>query len=279
MVYDKIDETLIPIQKWVSEHDTLPKIDTLVLKHFINVCNGNIQEIQKLIELHYSIRNSYSNLFIERDPTSKESQNSLRASDVIYLPKLTSDNSIIQISRISDPDPDKYNHPETVKTVAMVYDMLFRTIPETQIIDSVISIFDSANISLRHVSKISISALRGFMKFYEKGTAYKIAQIHVINCPSYINKIMAVLRPFMADHINKMINFHQPNSQTLFKYISKDLLPIEFGGTGESLELLRIKQRENLIKHRDYLIDLNYWKHKDKIVPKIEKDFQNLNLD
>lgn len=62
-----------------------------------------------------------------------------------------------------------------------------------------------------------------------------------MNAPSFMDKVMMILRPFMKRELLDMLVFHQIGSRTLDKYIPMDALPKEAGGQNMSFDKARGK--------------------------------------
>lgn len=53
--------------------------------------------------------------------------------------------------------------------------------------------------------------------------------MHIINCNPIIDKITALIKPFIRAENFNLIHFHTPGSETLFDYVPRDVLPVEIG--------------------------------------------------
>lgn len=123
--------------------------------------------------------------------------------------------------------------------------------PDTKTLtDGEIPIFDMARVSYRHLTKIVLSTLRLYMKYTQEAHPVRVRQIHIINCNPIIDKIIYLIKPFVRTENFKMINFHTPESTTLFKFIPKEFLPIEYGGSVGSLETMKQFWMNKLESHR-----------------------------
>lgn len=69
----------------------------------------------------------------------------------------------------------------------------------------------------------------------------KLKEFHFINAPSFMDKVLGLLRPFMSEQILGMLKVHQTNSETLFNFMDKSLLPEEMGGQYKDYQALRGK--------------------------------------
>lgn len=116
-----------------------------------------------------------------------------------------------------------------------------------------------------------------------------LVNVHFINVPSFINQVMAVIRPFLRKEVEKLIRFHKSGSDTLYDFVPKELLPVEYGGETGTLDELRQEWRKKIELHRDYLIDKNNWLLKNcesstnsdecDITEKIARGFNDMGFD
>jgi hypothetical protein len=58
----------------------------------------------------------------------------------------------------------------------------------------------------------------------------RLRGVHFLNAPSFMDKLMMLLKPFLKKELLEMLHIHQVNSDTLEEYISKKALPKEEGG-------------------------------------------------
>lgn len=107
--------------------------------------------------------------------------------------------------------------------------------------DCDIPIFDMTGFTYRHITKLSLSTLRCYMKITQEGFPVRIKKIHLINVSPVLNKVLLVLKPFMKARVRNNLNFHLPNTTTLFDDIPREFLPVEFGGTAGSLAEIKKK--------------------------------------
>lgn len=53
---------------------------------FIEACNGDVEEAQKLIELSYTFRSKHPDLFLNRDPLDPKTQKAFNNSYIVSYP-------------------------------------------------------------------------------------------------------------------------------------------------------------------------------------------------
>jgi hypothetical protein len=50
---------------------------------------------------------------------------------------------------------------------------------------------------------------------------------------------MSWIRPLMKPEVQARLNFHAPNSETLFDFVPRDVLPKEYDGYAESIKVTK----------------------------------------
>ncbi|CAG9790937.1 unnamed protein product [Diatraea saccharalis] len=220
---------LVNIKNWLCKQPHLPHdVDEVLLKRFILSCGYSIERAKRSLDLFFTIRSNAPELFCMRDPWSQEIRRAFEVTDLIPLPRTTKENYKVFLYRLSNPDMDLFSFVDVVKAFFMLADT--RLTEEDEIPAGEIPIFDSANVSLKFIPKINLSVLRKYMIYTQEALPIRLKQVHVINAPAYISKIHAICKPFIKAEVAKMIKFHEPNSDTLYKDIPQELLPAEYGG-------------------------------------------------
>uniref|UniRef100_A0A1B0FEF4 CRAL-TRIO domain-containing protein n=1 Tax=Glossina morsitans morsitans TaxID=37546 RepID=A0A1B0FEF4_GLOMM len=252
------------LQKWFEDNKKLPKkVDRLLLKRFYQCMYENMEDTQKRIEINYLIRNRHPHIFLIRDPNDASSHQTFEYADMVPLPGLTKEKYKITFFRLNDPDPKKMKFTEDTKAYIMVTDCRF-CMPDLADADCLsegeLQIFDMTGFNVKHVGRLSIASLHIYMKFLNQAFPVRIKHIHMINCPSYLDTLISVLRPFISNEVFKLIYFHTTRIDTLYEHVPRELLPDEYGGFAGKLSDLKAQFTQVMSDKRDYLIDPDYWK-------------------
>jgi len=62
---------------------------------------------------------------------------------------------------------------------------------------------------MRHISRLTISTLRAYIKFLQLAYPVRLRAIHMINCPSYLDRIVSVVKPFISEEVFKLVGFYR----------------------------------------------------------------------
>lgn len=77
----------------------------------------------------------------------------------------------------------------------------------------------------------------------------KLKEVHVVNAHPLVDTIYTWVKPLLKEKIRNRVHIHSDGLESLYKFVPKDVLPEEYGGTagksqdfhGKSLSLILIK--------------------------------------
>ncbi|XP_059061367.1 alpha-tocopherol transfer protein-like [Achroia grisella] len=270
---EELQELVKQMRQWIDELPQTPKdLDDKLLKRFIHSCYYDMDKAKAAAELFFSIRNSSPELFSNRDPESPQMQKTL---SIVNLARFQiSGNRNLWIWQLNDPGLSKYDYIQDVKMFFLTTDAWL--LDEEHLEDSDVVIMDVKDITLRFLTKYNMSVARKLAKYQEDALPIRLKQIHLVNAPSFIDKIYGLMKPFLKQDITNMLHFHPPKSDTLFKFLDKEDLPEDYGGTLGKMEDHMKDVMELLNKKRESLICDDLWKVEKKTKDKSPKEQNSL---
>ncbi|KAH8420619.1 hypothetical protein KR009_012178, partial [Drosophila setifemur] len=250
--------------EWFQANEKLPQeIEPLLLRRFYQCMFGDVEETKKLIEVNYALRNRHPHLFIQRDPLDDDSRRTFDYADILPLPGLTPEKYKVSLYCFRDFEPSKMHHTEDTRAFFMVSDCRFVTLDDPAhpeiLSEGEVQIFDMKGTTMRHISRLTISTLRAYIKFLQLAFPVRLRAIHMVNCPTYLDRIVSVVKPFISDEVFKLIRFHTVSMDSLYEFVPRQMLPEEYGGSAGSLVNLRAETHKALVEHRAYLMNPNQW--------------------
>ncbi|XP_022219032.2 alpha-tocopherol transfer protein-like [Drosophila obscura] len=267
---DKLQELLA----WFESNPNLPeKIEPIVMLRFLKCVQYDVEKTKPLVELNYSMRNKHAHLFIDRNMDDEMTAKGLRVSDLLILPGLTPEGNKLLFFRMADMDPHTRNSVEETKIFFMMSDARFtlpdvepkvgeegRDLDESDIADGDVQIVDIEGYTLRHLAYISIFVLRIYMKFLQEAYPSRLRAMHVINCPSYLDRLISMMSPFLREEVRNLIHYHTEGMESLYRQVPKDMLPEEYGGKAGTIAELKAGGIQSIKEKSAYLNDERYWK-------------------
>lgn len=150
----------------------------------------------------------------------------------------TPDNRRVTFIRLVDSNSDKICFNHVIKAFYMAADIRLATMDEVWA-EGEVPVFDMANTSWRHLTKIVLSTVRLFMKYNQEAHPVTVRQVHIVNCNGILNAVLATIKPMLKAEVAAYIHTHLPDSDTLFEFIPRNVVPVEYGGTAGSIENIR----------------------------------------
>lgn len=124
----------------------------------------------------------------------------------------------------------QFNFTDTIRMFFMVSDIrLITPDPNGIITEGEIPIFDMRGFSLKHLTKVVLSSLRIYLKYtqvykwllkkkkqkiinfpkliiLQEAHPIRLREIHIINCSSFIDRILTILKPFLKGEVIKLVS-------------------------------------------------------------------------
>lgn len=169
---------------------------------------------------------------------------------MVPLYQTTDENYKIIVLRLINDDFEKIHFNDVIKAFFMMSDVRLITPDVKALTDGEIPIFDMSRVSYRHLAKVILSTLRLYLKYTQEAHPVRVRHLHIVNCNPIIDKIMFLIKPFVRTENFNMIHFHTPGSTSLFKFVDKEYLPDEYGGSAGSISTQKVYWMDRIEKHR-----------------------------
>lgn len=243
-------------KQWATKQKDFPKeIEDRIYLRFLHSCYYDLEKAKNALELFISLRNDSPELLCNRDPQSPDIQKTLR---IVNLTQYKiSGNRNLWIWQLNDPGLDNYDYLTDAKVFVLASDVWL--LHNDFLEEGDVIIMDIKDISLKFLTKFNVSIAKKITKYQEEAMPIRLEQIHIVNCPPFIDMLYGLIKPFMKK-TSSLLNFHSPNSNTLYNFLSKEELPADFGGTQPKMEDFMKIEVERFMNNRDRLMDDNLWR-------------------
>lgn len=199
---------------------------------------------------------------------------------MIPLFRNTKENHKVCIYQLLNDDGNKIVFNDCVKTFFMACDVRFNHPVKSysEIETGEIIIFDSKNLTFKHLTKIVISTLRLFFKYLQEVHPMRIVQLHVINCTPVMNKAMMLVKPFIHTKHYNALKFHNIGSyDSLYEHVPREILPCDYGGEAQSMSELKHYWVSVMEDRREFLMDDEHFAYNDEQTKKRVKEGQKVS--
>ncbi|RZC37481.1 CRAL TRIO domain containing protein [Asbolus verrucosus] len=246
---EQINENIELIRNWLKKQPHLPQsitddfIEKVLLRNKFRV-----ERTKQKIDNYYKLRGENRELM-------KDFQNIVPSKETFIflpMPKLTPDLERINIMKLTNSDPNRFNIYDTVKCNLAMEELALRY--DYAVGDRFV--VDYADLSLQHLSKLNPVVLTKDITLFEEAYSCRILSVEFINLPSFVSKILTLFKIVMRPKIYARLRIHD-NLESLHKVIPKEYLPSEYGGTFSNVQDLLKKWDEVAVNHHDFFLQ-NY---------------------
>ncbi|KAL1501765.1 hypothetical protein ABEB36_007032 [Hypothenemus hampei] len=242
------------IKNWMSTQPHLPEVSDEFIYLFLHACYYSHERTKNAIEAWFTIRANHPIIFSNRDPMEPKMKNLMDMGYLIRLPKTTPEGHRVLIYSVRDPDPTKMNFNDVVKGFCMYNDCV---LSEDGLQEGYIVIFDMKGVSIGHLARVSLPALKCFMYYIQDAHPCRIKQIHVLNTATWIHHVMRLVVPLVRSELLNLVKFHKGNVPDGFPI---ELLPMDYGGEAPTVEELDNTTKSLLHKYHHWLIESEQFK-------------------
>nr|CAD7257530.1 unnamed protein product [Timema shepardi] len=248
-----LQRDLQAIREWLDKQPHLPHhIDDARLERFLYGCKFSLERTKTLLDAYYTVRAGVPEFFQDRDPRRSDIQKCCK--DIYYCttPRLTPSGYRLSVLRLNDQDAHNFNISTIVKRVLITMDIRLN---EERCLNNVI-VFDLRGFTAQHFAKCSptVPAFRKMMLCIQDAFPMRIAQIHLINAPVILEKVMSVLTPLLKEKLVQKFFIHS-QLDTLYKYIPMEFLPKEYGGSVGTMKDINDAWTRKMEEYRDWLLE------------------------
>ncbi|XP_063541207.1 alpha-tocopherol transfer protein-like isoform X2 [Cydia strobilella] len=243
-------EDVAKLRAWLATQPHLPgelltDLDLVLAYH---CCQQSAEVSKQVLDLHFTLKTLFTNFFKDRLVTEKTFA-TLSMVCTVPLKVSAHNDSAVFYCRLTDADAKKFVFHECVRVALMTLDLWQEeegTWPGLEII------FDMRLFSLQHLPKVDLHTLQQFLYYLQEAMLMRVTGLHFINAPSFIDKLMMLIKPFLKKELLECLFIHQIGATTLEKHLPMDGLPEEAGGKGISLSKATEDLKERFQLNKDF---------------------------
>ncbi|XP_017781318.1 PREDICTED: alpha-tocopherol transfer protein-like [Nicrophorus vespilloides] len=245
-------EDVESILGWLKMQPHLPSIDELQVILFLNACYYSNEATKRCIDNFYTIRTHCPEFFANRNPKSKQLKEGLDISLHCPLPKLSPEGYTIFYNSFINNNPDFFVFNTTLKLFDMVASLHLQ---EYGTSNGHIIIVDLEGCTLTHVMKLGLLSMKKYLIYLQDAIPFRLKGFHFVNAVPFMDKIMAIMKPFMKKELMDMLQIHTSPNTNLFNSIPKECLPQESGGSCGPIKNIFDDYRKNINENVKFFVE------------------------
>ncbi|KAG5875651.1 hypothetical protein JTB14_018649 [Gonioctena quinquepunctata] len=225
------------LQDWIERQPHLPKVTELQVALFLHSCYYSNELAKSTMDTYFTVKTLCPEIFGNRIPKDPLVQQTTNCVLISALPKLTPQEELVIFIKLTDANPDNYNLVAQLNCFDM---FLLLHLHQNGPPKGIVIITDMKGMVFGHFLKLSVVAIKKFLYYLQEGMPIRLKTIHYFNIVPFMDKVVALVKPFMKKELWDSLVIHT-EMNTLYKYVPKDILPQEYGGSCESIDILQEK--------------------------------------
>ncbi|KAK4878841.1 hypothetical protein RN001_011347 [Aquatica leii] len=242
-------EDIRALREWADKQPHLPKISELQYILFLQSCYFSIEMTKATIDTFFTVKTLCPEFFANRDPTDAKFAEHLNVGAYIPLPKTTPEGYRVIFCKVMDSDASKYSFNEQIKNFDMSI-MLWMMMEGTA--EGLLIVMDMDGITFAHMTKLNVMGLKKFFLYLQEAMPVRLKGLHFINVVPFMDKFMALIKPFMKKELLSVLHLHTDSLDSLHKYVPQDCLPSNFGGKAAPIVQLHEQVKTKLCQNADF---------------------------
>ncbi|XP_024428015.3 alpha-tocopherol transfer protein isoform X1 [Desmodus rotundus] len=163
--------------------------------------------------------------------------------------------SRVLIYRIAYWDPKVFTAYDAFRLSLITSELIVQEV-ETQR-NGIKVVFDLEGWLFSHAFQITPSVAKKISAVLTDSFPLKVRGIHLINVPIIFHAVFSMIKPFLTEKIKERIHMHGANyKQSLLQHFP-DILPLEYGGEGFSMEDICQEWTHFVMKSENYLSSIS----------------------
>ncbi|CAH2094179.1 unnamed protein product [Euphydryas editha] len=243
------------LRRWLKTQPHLPeKLITdldLILVYFC--CYESSEVSKQVLDLHYTLKTLFTNLFHNRVVDEKMIK-TLNIVLAVPLPIRSFDNHHVIYHKLIDCDSKNFIFSDVIRAVLMMMDLKQF---EEGTWPGFIILIDLNGVTLGHIAKLDLLTVQQLLYYLQEAMLVRLKGLHFMNAPSYVDKLLMVIKPFMKKELMNTLCIHQVGSKTLEKVIPIEALPKDAGGQYKTFEEAKNYVIEKALANKDFFENEN----------------------
>lgn len=118
---------------------------------------------------------------------------------------MTPEGYAVSYMKLIDCNPDKYVFNDQIRAFDMA---IMVNLATHGTYNGVIMVIDMEGAVFGHLTKLSVITMKKFLYYLQEAMPIRLKGIHYINVVSFIDKVLALMKPFMKKELINMVNLH-----------------------------------------------------------------------
>ncbi|TMW50066.1 hypothetical protein DOY81_004876 [Sarcophaga bullata] len=245
-------EDVQKLQQWIQAQPHMPNLCEHEILLFYYACCCSMEYSKQVIDTNLTCRTHVDEFFANLDVERPEFKRVMNTLAICPIPKTTPEGYRVIIGKLSDTNTSNYNFADTMKLYCLIFDLW---IQEDGLRPGHIIVIDLKGCTLGHVARVGLLQMKKFLFYLQEAVAVRLVGFHFINIVPFMDKILALMNPFMKKELLSILHLHNTLDE-FYKFVPKQILPIDYHGPEMEMDSLREIFYKKLRENRKEIIEL-----------------------
>ncbi|KAJ0181738.1 hypothetical protein K1T71_002460 [Dendrolimus kikuchii] len=243
----RVPDDIQHLKDWLAKQPHLKaRTDDQWLLCFLRGCKFSLERTKEKLDLFYSLRSTAPEMYCIKHTDAKFDE-ILSLGAIITLPKVAApDAPRVTLIRAGQYDPDKYSIFD-IMAVSNILQKIILMEDDNAVVAGSVGILDLENVTMGHFLQMTPMTMKKMVVASQDAMPFRMKGTHYLNTPTGFETVFNAMKGLLNEKNRNRLYVHNKNYDAMYQYISKDILPTEYGGNGGSINDI-----------------LAYWKNKVK---------------
>lgn len=255
-VFERIEDDIQALREWISKQRHLrSRTSDQFLVAFLRGCKYSIEKAKQKIDNFYSMRATLPQIYQNRTVDDPKVLEIIKTGVCLRLPTPTGySGPLISIIRTAAYDINKYSFSDIIKVGTMISDIQLME-EDNCSVSGMIEIMDMTNVTANHLFHLNPSVVKKCAAYTDEAMPFRHKGIHFVCTIPQFESAYNTLKKLMGNKDNRKIQIHGNDLESLYKFVPKECLPVEYGGTNGTIEEIIQHWSKKILDYRDFFIE------------------------
>ncbi|EDW81525.1 uncharacterized protein Dwil_GK10975 [Drosophila willistoni] len=219
--------------------------------HFFYACRYSMEVAKQVLDINLTARTHLDEFFVNLDCERTEIRKAMKTVSVVPLPGATPEGYRVIIGKLDDLNASNFNYADCMKLYCMIFDYWMY---EDGIQPGHVIVIDLKGCSLGHVARIGLLQMKKFLFYLQEAAAIRLIGFHFINIVPFMDKIMALMNPFMKKELTNILYLHNDINE-FYKFVPLEMLPKDYGGPLEEASVAKEIYYKKMLDDRKQMLE------------------------
>lgn len=143
-------------------------------------------------------------------------------------------------------------------------------------VSGLVEIMDMTDVTLSHLLHLNPSFLKKCSTYSDEAMPLRHKGIHFVCTIPQFNSAYGTLKSLMGNKDNRKIQVHGSDMESLYKFVPKEYLPAEYGGTNGTTEEIIQYWSKKIMDSRDFFTEEAQYRSDESLRVGEPVDYENL---